>query len=75
MSFNGPTDSDKATATMQGPHFNLNLLLDFEPGAPRQPWSMVRSPGNSLTKGLGNPKEIADTVCSIVKERGAKLLN
>jgi len=73
--FNGPTDSHKtASNAMQGPHWSLQL--DFEPGARKQPWSMPRSPDlNAFTKGVGDPKEIAATVCAVVKERGAKLLN
>ncbi len=73
--FNGPSDADAdAAAAMRGPHWSL--LVDFDPGASRQPWSMLRNPDrNVLTKGENDPKEIARTVCSIVKERGAKLLN
>lgn len=73
--FNGPTESDKAASdAMRGPH--RSLLLDFEPGARKQQWNMVRSPDlNAFAKGLGDPKEIAATVCAVVKERGAVLLN
>jgi hypothetical protein len=73
--FNGPDDADQAAAdAMQGPHWSL--MLFFEPGAARQSWSMLRSPDqNAFTKGEGDPKEIARTVCSIIKERGAQLLN
>lgn len=75
VTFNGPSDSDKAVSDlMQGPHWSL--LLDFEPGARKQSWNMLRSPDlNAFTKGVGDPKEIAATVCAVVKERGAKLLN
>ena len=73
--FNGPSDSDQAASdAMQGPHWSL--LLDFEPGARKQPWNMLRSPDlNAFTKGVGDPREIAATVCAVVKERGATLLN
>lgn len=71
---NGPTDSGKAASAVQGPHWTLQL--DFEPGARKQPWSMIRSPDlSALTQGVGDPKEIAATVCAVVTERGAKLLN
>jgi hypothetical protein len=75
VTFNGPSDSDQAVSDlMQGPHWSL--LLDFEPGARRQSWNMLRSPDlNAFTKGVGDPKEIASTVCAVVKERGAQLIN
>lgn len=73
--FNGPDDSDKvASDAMRGPHWGL--LLDFEPGAQKQQWKMIRNPDlNAFTQGVGDPKEIATTVCAVVKERGAELLN
>jgi hypothetical protein len=73
--FNGPTDADKTVSdAMRGPHWFL--LLDFEPGTRKQPWKMLRNPDlDAFTKGVGDPKEIAATVCAVVKERGAKLLN
>jgi hypothetical protein len=73
VSFKGPTDNPKADEAMQGPYFMLGL--DFEPGALEQHWWMVKMPDRTITQGLGNPKDILDAVCSIVKERGAKLLN
>ena len=53
--FEGPSKADKTLShLMQGPHWSL--LLDFEPGAPKQSWNMLRSPGlNAFTKGAGNP--------------------
>jgi len=75
VTFEGPGKADKAVSDlMQGPHWSL--LLDFEPGARKQSWNMLRSPGlNAFTKGAGNPTEIATTVCAVVRERGAELFN
>jgi len=75
VTFSGPSDSDKAVSDLvQGPHWSL--LLHFEPGTRRQSWNMLRTPDlNAFTKGVGDPKEIASTVCAVVKERGAQLIN
>jgi hypothetical protein len=76
VTFNGPAqNSDKGGIKHStGPHWSLQL--DFEPGAQKQPWGLLRSPElSALTEGLGDPKEIAATVCAVLKERGAKLLN
>ena len=73
--FEGPSKGDRTVSDlMQGPHWSL--FLDFEPGARKQSWDMSRSPGlKAFTKGVGNPKEIAATVCAVLRERGAELLN
>jgi hypothetical protein len=52
-----------------------SLSLDYQPGARRQSWEMSESKTFGVNRGEGEPKEIAETVCSIVTQRGAKLLN
>ena len=63
-----------ALPILQKPHWRLNI--DYQPGASTQHWWMTDSPSRATyPKGEGNPKEIAADICSIVIERGAKLLN
>ena len=73
--FQGPGNVDDATAdAMKAPHWSLQL--QFVPGSRKQAWTMLRSPElNGYTKEEGDPKEIAKSVCAIIKVRGAAFVN
>jgi TIR domain len=70
VKFDGPdAKRDKATTeAMLKPHWTV--MLDFQPGDTKQPWSVVQ--GIVFMKGMGTAKEIAGSVCLIVTEQGAK---
>jgi hypothetical protein len=80
---NDPSDGGKRRETvgdaLQKQHWFL--IIDFTPGDMKQRWDMKQSSsdgglGNGApTKGEGDPTEVANTACSIVKGRGATLLN
>jgi hypothetical protein len=53
------------------PHWTL--IIDYIPGQVTQLW-WLRLEGGPHTQGEGDPKEIAGNVCSMVTERGAKIL-
>jgi hypothetical protein len=45
------------------------LMVNFDPGAERQPWNLSRGPEASMfVEGSGNPKEIVAKVCSVVNQ-------
>jgi hypothetical protein len=70
--FSGPDNTDtNASDAMQREHWALSL--NYDPGAGKQAWAMNHDA--AVTSGTGDPKEIVESVCSIVTERGAKLLN
>jgi hypothetical protein len=81
--FNNPNDANPvASKAMNGPHWFLTL--SYNPGEPRQWWSMHRSGDKkrypefgfgASTSGEGNPKEIAHTICSIATGKGGSLEN
>jgi hypothetical protein len=76
--FSGPHKSDpkaKAYETLQGDYWRLTL--NYRPGAQKQEWIMKRheAPAGVITSGKGDSREIAEMVCSIVTQRGAKLVN
>jgi hypothetical protein len=61
-------------AVLDKPHWQLSL--DFQPGDPSQRWWMTDHASRAtFPRGEGNPKQIADDICAIVSERGAKLSN
>jgi hypothetical protein len=61
-------------AASKKPHWQLSL--DYQPGDPRQRWSMTDHVSRAnFPRGAGNPGEIAAAICKIMSERGAKLLN
>ena len=63
-----------ALAVLDKPHWQLSL--DYQPGDSSQRWSMTDQASRAnFPKGEGSPSEIAAAICSIVIERGAKLLN
>jgi hypothetical protein len=66
-------DHDKTTmdALQKRPHWTL--IIDYIPGQETQSW-WLRLEGGPHTQGEGDPKEIAGNVCSILTERGAKIL-
>jgi hypothetical protein len=66
-------DHDKTTmdALQKRPHWTL--IIDYIPGQETQSW-WLRLEGGPHTQGEGDQKEIAGNVCSIVTERGAKIL-
>ena len=70
--FAGPGENNSTVSqATQNEHWFLSL--NYVPGAHRQPWAMIKS--LAVTTGEGDAKEIAESVCSIATERGAKLLN
>ena len=72
--YKGPKEPNPPGDTaMRGPHWSLSL--DYIPGARKQAWAMDNSQNLGITKGEGEPKEIAEAVCSIVTQSGAKILN
>jgi hypothetical protein len=75
VSFTDPRQANrKASEAVGKQHWSLSL--NYLPGATKQPWSMIHAPEMStFTQGEGDPEAIAKKVCSIVKGRGAKLLN
>jgi len=74
VSYKGPHDENlSGDDAMEKSHWTLSL--DYIPGVPKQPWAMDDSKTLAVTRGEGEPKEIAETVCSIVTQRGAKILN
>ncbi len=66
-------DHDKTImdAVQKRPHWTL--IIDYIPGHQTQSW-WLRLEGGPHTQGEGDPKEIAGNICSIVTERGAKIL-
>src|SRR5262249_44641836 len=57
------------------PHWNLSI--NFTSGKHKQQWQMLHTDPDHLsyTKGESDPKELAKTVCGIVRGKGAKILN
>jgi hypothetical protein len=52
------------------------LMLDFMPGKSGQNWGIVHTADGSRTRireGGGDPKQIAHTVCAVVKQTGASV--
>jgi hypothetical protein len=75
VSYKGPqsTDSHVSQVNQDGAWW---LSFNYSPGARKQNWAMSRTSALiAVTSGEGDPKEIADTVCSIVTQQGAKILN
>lgn len=52
------------------PHWGL--IVDFIPGAAKQPWNMIH--GSTMHEGEGTPREIAAKVCAIARGNGARVL-
>ncbi len=46
------------------------LMLDFVPGQATQSWSMLHKSDRSVTTGQGTAKDIALSVCAVVKHVG-----
>lgn len=58
--------------TLRGPHWML--VVYYNPWAKEtQRWALWQVPGTATLGGDGNERQIAEGVCSIVTERGAKL--
>ena len=62
--------NNKASQVMQGDYWSLSP--NYVPGAQKQEWAMNRHTAlTAVTSGQGDPREIAEMVCSIVTQRGA----
>jgi hypothetical protein len=64
----GPTDKDQAPLPAL-PNTYWNLSLDYIPGARKQHWTMVQSPGHALHEGAETSARIAQAVCGIAIQR------
>jgi hypothetical protein len=61
-------------AVLAKPHWRLHV--DFQPAQPRHRWWLTDSPGRAtFPKGEGDAREVAEAVCAIAVERGARMLN
>jgi hypothetical protein len=70
--FEGPGSKDRTGAeAMQKDYWGMSL--NYQPGDSKQEWAMNH--GSVVTSGKGDPKEIAESVCSIASGRGGRLLN
>lgn len=49
------------------------LFLDYKPGATKQAWDLIRKKPETFTKGEGDPKAIAKSVCAITTNQGTTL--
>jgi hypothetical protein len=68
------TPDQAARAALEKPHWQLSL--DYQPGDPKQRWSMTDDASRAtFPRGEGSPHEIAAEICAIVIEHGAKLSN
>lgn len=71
--YGGPS-SDNANEVLSQKSGFWSLSLNYQPGAIRQAWAMIKEmQPSTYTKGEGDPKEIAGNVCAIATGRGAKL--
>jgi hypothetical protein len=66
--FSGPNGSKSGAAEVEG---HWTLFLNYRPGATTQAWELNRKTPQTFTKGEGDPKAIAESVCAIVIRRGA----
>ena len=67
----GPTDKGQTTNSAL-PDAYWNLSFDYIPGAEKQHWTMIPSPGHaSLHEGAETPAQIAKAVCLIVNQQRA----
>jgi hypothetical protein len=59
---------------LQNQHWLLGL--DYNPGAQKQQWWMIRSPGyNASFRGVGSPEEIVARICRTVRQGGKAVIN
>jgi hypothetical protein len=66
--------SKAISEALQKQHWLLGL--DYNPGAQRQHWWMIHSPGyGALLQGEGSPDEIAAKVCKAVRPEGKPIIN
>jgi hypothetical protein len=75
VQYEGPTDTrpEAVEAVSAKPSF---LMLDYIPGTKQQRWTMAtRAEHSAATEGSGDAREIAATVCVIVRQRGAEIVN
>jgi hypothetical protein len=73
--FKSPDEKNKAVLDTSLKE-RWNLGLNFSPGSRKQQWSIVHSPDHSASmQGKDEPIEIARKVCTIVRQRGATLVN
>jgi hypothetical protein len=49
------------------------ILLNYGGEETAQQWMLTATNNNNMNQGRGTPKEIAETVCHILKKRGAKV--
>ena len=70
--YDGPNSATSSAAanTMTKPH--STLIVDYAPGVPKQFWTLLQ--GDNQMDGEGDPKEIAASICTIVAERGARIV-
>jgi hypothetical protein len=71
--YSGPARENNVAASKATSGQHWTLLIDYVPGAKQQSWSLDRDPTETFTKGEGNPRSIAASVCAIVPGQGAKL--
>jgi len=70
--YSGPNGNNSGAADAMKVEGRWTLFLDYVPGAARQAWQLNRKAPEIFTKGEGDPKEIAKSICAIVTGRGAK---
>jgi hypothetical protein len=73
--YEGPDSAHSKSASIA----DWQLTLDFILGEPSQSWSMIRhvdssynTGSSSYNTGNGNPREIAHTICAVVKQAGGR---
>lgn len=69
----GNFDHDKTIMDALQKRPRWTLIIDYIPGQETQSW-WLRLEDGPRTQGEGDPKEIAGKACSIVTERGGKIL-
>ena len=66
-----PLDPAVAEVMKQAGHWTL--LIIYHPGVTRQQWELKRDQPSIFTKGEGDPKQVANDLCSIANGRGARV--
>lgn len=70
--YDGPRSPSSPATTEAMTRTHSTLIVDFIPGSPKQSWTLLR--GDSYMTDDGTAKEIAASVCNIVTNQGAKLV-
>jgi hypothetical protein len=69
--YKGPDSTPSKSASTA----DWQLMFDFISGEVSQNWSMVGHVDGTYNTGNGNPKEIAHTICAVVKQTGGSVVN